>query len=386
MREHIEALSGEIGARVAGSPEEAAAVEYASDQFESWGYDVETQTFPTSHDLLRAASLRVAGPARRQIEALPLVGAGSGDAQATLVDAGEGRAGDFPVAASGAVALVHWRDAPTLAGTSQRAEEAGVAALVIANREVGPFIAVVDPPRSFPVVSIDEAEGDALGEMLALGPVDVSVRVEERREVTSRNVIARPEGGVCRTLSGGHIDSVPVGRGAGDNASGSALVLELARATAVAGLEGHCFALFGAEEVGLVGSAHFVSQLTEEERAALEVYYNYDLVAGEGDPGVVATGDLLERALALADKAGLDVVEGGLPQGASSDHASFLDERIPSLMLTVASDPAFDLIHTARDTLANLVEAPIAPIATLAFALLADGAAKPGAALPATRP
>jgi Zn-dependent M28 family amino/carboxypeptidase len=42
---HIEALSVNIGARQAGTDSEAAAADYITGQFESWGYEVEIQEF-----------------------------------------------------------------------------------------------------------------------------------------------------------------------------------------------------------------------------------------------------------------------------------------------------------------------------------------------------
>src|SRR5207244_11788025 len=66
---------------------------------------------------------------------------------------------------------------------------------------------------------------------------------------------------------GAHYD--PLGRadgvvypGADDNASGTAVVLGLARAFAAAGGSSRTlvFALFGAEELGLIGSRHYVNR------------------------------------------------------------------------------------------------------------------------------
>ena len=216
---------------------------------------------------------------------------------------------------------------------------------------------------------IDQAEGEALRDLLAGGPVRVSLRIE-REVVTGHNVIARPDSGECRTLSGGHYDTVPWAPGANDNASGSALVLELARAAAAAGLSGHCFALFGAEELGLLGSAFFVAELTDGERDALDVMYNYDVVAGDARLLAISNpGELLDRALALANEMELALDSNTSVEDIGSDHRSFLDAGIPALMLTT---PDFDLIHSARDTLAGIESAPLGMIASLAFALLAE--------------
>jgi aminopeptidase YwaD len=188
-----------------------------------------------------------------------------------------------------------------------------------------------------------------------------------RSEVTTQNVVARPPSGVCRTLSGGHYDSVPWADGATDNASGSAVVLELARAAAVAGLDDACFALFGAEEVGLQGSAFFVAEMTPEERDALEAMYNFDVVAGRGAVALIGDAALIESADTLSGELGISAAPSRLPENSGSDHLSFLDVHIPALMFSASGGPP---IHTPEDNVANLVPDTLGPVARLAFALL----------------
>ena len=325
------------------------------------------QAFPaTTPDWLRPTTFTVELPQRRELLAVAFEGGAEGEVSGRLVDAGTGREEDFPAEAAGAIVLIQRKDV-LFSDMARRAQDAGAVAIVVANREPGIFLAAIDPPSSLPAAGIDQAEGEALRELLTGGPVQVSLRIE-REDVTAHNVIARPDSGECRTLSGGHYDTVPWAPGANDNASGSALVLELARAAAAAGLSGHCFALFGAEEPGLVGSAFFVAELSGEEREALAVYFNYDVVAGDAPPLLVGGGELLDRAEALAGRTGVDLAAGSLPEGASSDHASFLEADIAALMLTTE----FRLAHTEEDTLANLDAALLEPIATLGFALLQE--------------
>jgi len=54
--------------------------------------------------------------------------------------------------------------------------------------------------------------------------------------------------------------------GANDDASGTAMVLELARVFKTLPTDTELrFGTFGAEEVGLLGSEHYVSELSEDE-------------------------------------------------------------------------------------------------------------------------
>ena len=366
--EHIRVLSVEIGSRPAGSAQEAAAIAYAREQFERWGYRVDVQPFPVSSDLLRAASLTVEGPERQEFQAVPFLGAAPGAVSGPLLDAGTGRQEEVPADATGAVLLIQRRDVPFV-DMAQRARNAGAVAVIVANREPGLFRAGFRTPVDLPVIAIDQADGEVLRGLLAAGPRAASVVVEEGRQVTAHNVIARPEASACRTVSGGHYDSVPAAPGANDNASGSAMVLELARAAAAAGLSGHCFALFGAEEAGLLGSRFFVAELTEEERGTLAAVFNYDVVATDVPPLVLGSAQLLDRAEGLAMRTGLDIQLSPSLRGISSDHLSFLEAGIPALMLTT---PGFARIHTAGDTVANLEPTFLETIANLGFALLQE--------------
>ena len=369
--EHIRGLSDEIGARIAGSPAVDAAATYAAEQFRGWGYDVELQEFTaTGPGTLRYTTITVEQDATvdqdapLELAAVAFGGGGAGVVSGMLVDAGTGLPADFPPEAAGAIVLIQRLDV-TFADMARRAEEAGALGFLVANKEPGLFPGRIEPETSLPAAAIDQADGEALRELLAAGPVELTLKV--RAEVQARNVVARPPSGRCRTVSGGHYDGVPWADGANDNASGSALVLELARAVAAAGLTDHCFALFDAEELGLLGSAFFIEELTDAERDELEVMFNHDASAGFVPLQLIGSAALTDEARALATQLGFDSTITQLSERASSDHASFLEAGIPALMLTAAGKGT---IHTSADTLANLIEESLAPILELGFALL----------------
>ncbi|MDZ4278464.1 MAG: M28 family metallopeptidase [Dehalococcoidia bacterium] len=365
--DHIEVIAEEIGARPAGSRAEREADRYAREQFESWGYQVEVQSFGASDDILRGAAVTVTSPESFEVEAIPFRGVNAAAVSGPLLDAGTGREDEFPADASGAIVLFQRQDVP-FAEMARRAADAGAVGAIVANREPGLFQGGFASTPALPFVGIDPGRADELRDLLAAGPVEVTASVEELEEVEARNVIARPDSGPCRTLSVGHFDSVPWANGANDNASGSALVLELARASAAAGLDGNCFALFGAEEAGLVGSMFFVSELDATEREALDAVYNYDVLASEVRPLAIGGDDLLARVEVVAGAQGLEVELSRAIDEIGSDHLSFLDAGIPAVMITT---PGFEQIHTAADTFANLEPAPfLEPLAELAFGLL----------------
>jgi acetylornithine deacetylase/succinyl-diaminopimelate desuccinylase-like protein len=118
--------------------------------------------------------------------------------------------------------------------------------------------------------------GDAQGD-----PIFAST-VSETREAS--NVIADTKEGRedCTVIVGAHLDSVPEGPGINDNGSGSATVLEIAEKMSELGIEPQNrvrFAFWGAEELGLFGSKHYVAQLDERQLGDIAVYLNFDMVA-----------------------------------------------------------------------------------------------------------
>lgn len=176
---------------------------------------------------------------------------------------------------------------------------------------------------------------------------------------TSVNVIATPAGFTAsrpHRLVGAHLDTVPQAPGAEDNASGVAVLLDLARLAA----EGAprvptVFVAFGAEEPRGEGDAlhHFGSQayarrMSADQRAALRHMLALDRV-GVGATVPVCNGGLapqsLVRALrAAAQRAGVPTSSCG--DNRSSDYWSF--EKVGVSAARLGSTPYAEY-HSAAD-------------------------------------
>ncbi len=164
----------------------------------------------------------------------------------------------------------------------------------------------------------------------------------------------------------GRVDSV-VYPGADDNASGTAVVLGLARAFAAVGGSSRTlvFALFGAEEVGLIGSRHYVNRpIVPLERTVAMV--NFDMVSRlQGRALNVGGGDSGSRLRALVSDAGqlegvtLDV--HGSPYG-PSDHARFYAAGVPVLFFYTGGHSDY---HTPSDTADKIDAAGMARVAAV---------------------
>jgi len=145
--------------------------------------------------------------------------------------------------------------------------------------------------------------------------VDLAVEARHFAAGTGANVVGYLPGSDPRlrdecVLLGAHLDGC--GRhlgilfpGADDNASGSAVVMEVARAFAASGLRPRralAFVLFGGEEMGLLGSRHFAAQVPAPFKK-IAAMFNFDM-EGEGDRAFATFGpepSALRAAIELAD-------------------------------------------------------------------------------------
>jgi aminopeptidase YwaD len=133
-------------------------------------------------------------------------------------------------------------------------------------------------------------------------------------------------------------------------------------------MRSNCFILWGAEELGLVGSQAYVSSLTQEQRSHLQAMLNFDMV-GVGDTGwmVIGESSLQAEAIRAAGDIGIEAQAGQLPPNASSDHASFINAGIPAVMFHRLEDP---LLHTPQDVIDRVQPDLLEQAARMGIALL----------------
>ena len=365
--ELVRALSVDIGSRAAGTDGERRAATYIRDELAKYGYQATLQPFPIQSFLDVSTSLELLSPQQRTIEAQALGGSVSAQAEAPLVAAGLGYAPQFPAGTAGSVVLIE-RGEITFTEKVANATAAGAAAVIVYNNQTGPFFGQMAGESRIPAASISREDGLALADLLGGGAVTVRLAVEARTETTqSQNVVARPPSGECRLVLGGHYDSVPAGPGANDNASGTAVVIEIARAMAADGaFDETCFVLFGAEETGLIGSNHYVQSLSADELPRLKAMLNFDMLGvGDGWP-LDGTAGIVDIAAQGADRLAIaHSDESGLPAGGGSDHASFIQAGVPAMIFNCFCDPNY---HTAGDRLEFVEEQRLAEAGALGMA------------------
>ncbi|KAF9949761.1 Leucyl aminopeptidase yscIV [Mortierella alpina] len=162
-----------------------------------------------------------------------------------------------------------------------------------------------DPLISIPVLSITNSFGSTLLQNQDTALLNLKTVNSMMIEPTI-NVLCTSRGGDAKDtiVLGAHLDSVPEGPGMVDNGSGATSLLEIALVMAKANYELKnkiVFAWWGAEEIGLLGSRHYVRELVKDAKSKKHVAMNmnFDMLASPNyvpyvHDGKTAPKDLIE--------------------------------------------------------------------------------------------
>jgi aminopeptidase Y len=344
------------GMRVSGAPGYDQSVEYAVGVLTAAGYEVTIQPFQfqtfisLSPSILEQVTPAPAGPIANSI----LSYSGSGDVTAAVTalaappaDATPGcEAADFAGFPAGNIALIR-RGACTFAIKATNAYNAGASGVVIYNNAPGVLNGTLGSTfaLNIPVTSVTQAVGDQLA---ATPGLVLRLKTDTFGGIaTSYNVLADTRGGDPGhvVMVGAHLDSVNAGPGINDNGSGVAAVLETARQMAKVKPRNKVrFALWGAEESGLVGSTYYVNNLSADERAAITLYLDAHILGSPNHVFFILDGDDSDGVGAGPGPAGSDVIERafeeyftmvgkpfkGVDFTGRSDYGPFIDVGIPA--------------------------------------------------------
>ncbi|HSJ19205.1 MAG TPA: M28 family peptidase [Nocardioidaceae bacterium] len=340
--------------RVSGTTGYDSSADYAMDVFRKAGYHVTQQEFTFQTFIERPGTLlrRVSPEPVTDLATTIMSYSGSGDvtAAASNVAVHGCDAGNFSGFTAGNVALIS-RGTCTFATKAVNAEAAGATAVVIYNNAPGELNGTLgnDYTGDIPVVSTTQEVGL---ELAATDGLVLRVRTDTYRgEATTSNVIAESKTGNPDNIvmAGAHLDSVGAGPGINDNGSGSAAILEVARQMQkVEPTNKVRFALWGAEESGLVGAHHYVDDLKEnnsEELDRIALYLNFDMIGSpnyarfvyDGDnsafpvgpgaaPGPAGSGEIEQMFHDYFESVGL--ISAETPFSGRSDYGPFIAEGV----------------------------------------------------------
>jgi len=178
---------------------------------------------------------------------------------------------------------------------------------------------------------------------------------------------ADPDIGDEVVVIGAHIDHLgtqgdDIYNGCDDNASGTAVMAELARATAALAqppARTVLFAAWNAEEMGLIGSYYYVDDDPKYPLADTFACYSVDMVGKGGGIGLTVYGGLAYAGSWLYDVMAASVAEMELDYSVvpteplyASDHAPFAQASIPGVL--VSTTGAHDNYHTPLDDVDNV--------------------------------
>ncbi|MFD6080028.1 M28 family metallopeptidase [Streptomyces hydrogenans] len=350
------------GHRAAGSLGHDASAAYVYTTLKKAGYNVSYQKFDFVYTETLAEKASVLGSAPRALDIRAMtytkstpVGGLTAALAAVPVDAdgttgcepGDFASGTF----TGKIALIK-RGGCTFAAKQENAAAAGAVGAIVYNNTAGLLSGTLGAADAgkIPTAGLSQAEGEQLAADLAKGAVNLSFEVRQLNEKRStNNVIAETKGGNAANtvMLGAHLDSVTAGPGINDNGSGSAGILQTALELAKSKDKVRNkvrFAWWSAEENGLLGSEHYVANLSELDRKEIKLYLNFDMIASPNYGLFVYDGDDSDATGAGAGPEGSTQLERditdfldeqGLPHEGTdftgrSDYGPFIEVGIPS--------------------------------------------------------
>jgi Zn-dependent M28 family amino/carboxypeptidase len=318
VMEHLRAFdaiaTANDGTRASGTPGYAASRDYVVSKLEAAGYSPTVQSFdfPFYRQLAPAEFEQVSPNAATYVENedfATMTYSGSGDVTTTVepVDLNLGdltgstsgcEASDFAGFTAGNIALVR-RGSCTFATKVVNAQDAGASAVIVMNTGTAgateAFAGTLGAPvGTVPSIGTSFAIGEALSSGSAVARVAATTESEIREtwNVFAETAAGDPDNVV---MAGAHLDSVVAGAGVNDNGSGSGAILEVAEQMSKVKPKNKVrFAWWGAEELGLLGSEHYVADLEENDPEALQdiaLYLNFDMVGSPNYALFVYDGD-----------------------------------------------------------------------------------------------
>ena len=366
----IKHLSVDIGPRVAGSEEEKQAADYLKNRFEDYGYDVSIQEF----DIRDTVKIQLTINENEELALGQARGSSETDENGVtgnIIDAGLGHLEDFPENTNGNIALIQ-KGEITDWEKVENAQNSGAIGVVIYDNEerLSPVRPNLNNNEStIPVVGIQKVDGEALITQLNEGEVNANLYVRTQTNQTSQNVIAtkKPENVTNPEIVyiTAHYDSVPFSPGANDDGSGTSTVVELARIMKDFPTDKELrFIAFGAEEIGLVGSTYYVSQLSEDEINRSAVNFQLEMMGAKYEPGSYLAYNTVDGQKNLIwdyteaafDKLGYDKEKLILFKRGSSDHVPFHNAGITAACFNMGTangglEPEY---HTPYDSFENV--------------------------------
>lgn len=381
--DHLETLV-DIGNRMAGSNGEQRAAEATRDALTAVGArDVHLEPFDIQGWQRGSATIQADDTTQ---DAIALPRSPAGEVTGKLVDLGYGLPSDFEQDLEDRIVLTA-SDMPERYGRYihrrekyYHAVEAGADAFIYRNHVDGclPPTGSVgtedDPIGEIPAIGVSKEVGARLSRRFEDQTVMVSVDADIH-PATSQNIHADlgpdTEEEVLLTS---HVDAHDIAEGATDNAAGTAMVLEVARALAEREDEldtrVHCL-VYGAEEVGLLGS-HYDAE--RRDHGSIKTVVNNDGVVRNRTLVCHAHGfdTLIDAANRVSDRMN-HPIRANPVLNPHSDHWPYVTRGVPGYHVRAdTGDKGRGWGHTHADTLDKLAPRDLREQAILLTELIVE--------------
>jgi carboxypeptidase Q len=356
-------LCDSVGGRTSGAPSGTAGEEWAAELMHRWGLEnVRFEEFPVLCWTRGPLSITAAVPDGASWQ-LTAIAHGfcpeEAEIDAELISVGHGEEGDYLAAGDSVKGRVVLCDEGVAEGNRRlhRSEKLllaakyGAAALFMLSSASGGLPRTGTCSRAIapiPGIGISQEDGLRLLRLMDHGItpcIQLSI-CNSVQNSTARNVVGELRGSEAPdevVLAGGHLDSWDVATGATDNGLGSAIVLEMGRVLASLSRRPRRtlrFAIWAAEEIGLLGSHHY-AHLHAAELNQHAAVLNFDMTADPygywmpGTPGSFADApgmEVMRKLSSLLAPIGMRnefVHKAGL----HSDHQPFMLAGVQAIAL-----------------------------------------------------
>jgi aminopeptidase YwaD len=362
---HMVTLCDECSSRFAGTEDERKAGAYIMKCFARYGLEnIHAETFEMPGWERGSASLVLVNEGGEiELPCLALPGSPACDLEAEIIDVGNGGPEAYQKLAEPAAGKIVLTNSEGLGRMEKymAAVEAGAAAFLFGSNQPGGLAPTGSIGKDTPAIGLAYEHAVRIRRQLAKGTARARLQLSSCvQTVAARNIVGEIPGTDPTqgwVVACGHYDGHDIAQGAGDNAAGSAVLMEAARL--LSPLREHLqvgirFILFSGEELGLFGSYNYAA-VHEAEMDTIRAIFNVDVV-GMAMPLVLLPQSSPElsawfKALPLEE---LDVKVNDSPNVfiMNSDHFPFSEKGIQAVW-AVTSQPASGVGwgHTSADTL-----------------------------------
>ena len=388
-----------FGSRFGGTISERKARDYILKKFKDYGLEAHSEAFEYMGWRRGTAKLETLEPVKTSLPVISLVQSPStpeGGLEGELIYIGDGIPPDFQAMGpqiSGEIVMSTSKSPSSFPRYVHRREKyarsilAGATGYVFMNSQPGNLqqtgSLVTNGIGQIPAVSVTYEDGYYLQQLLKQGKVKTRMTLSNKSGTTTAwHVLGELIGERIpdhEVLVCGHYDGHDISQGALDNATGVAVIMELARV--FGRYRGSFrrtikFVTFDLEEWATTGSTLYL-KAHPDEAENIDLVINLDSPAAPGRKGVCLEGyaEMAPYFKKIGEETGYSI-EVSTRVGHASDHFPFVTRGVPAITLTTPRSSAEDRGwgHTSADTLDKVEPFDIKEAAMVAAQILVRAA------------